>query len=138
MKRYEFIDHTADIGLRIFGNDLPALFQNAGFALFDVIADISKVMPVEKRTYHLQRDTLEELLVEWLSALLYTFDTEQILFRNFSVITLDHTSLVAEAEGEPMNTNIHSIETEVKAVTYHNLNVSQDSGNWIATVVFDV
>ncbi len=138
MKRYELIDHTADMGLKVFGRDLSELFSNAGYALFDIITDISKVSPREKRGFSLERDCLEELLVEWLGNLLYTFDTELLVFSRFNVIKINDTSLEAEAQGRYFNEQILPIETAVKAVTYHNLSITEQNGTWEATVILDI
>jgi len=138
MKKYEIIDHTADIGIRAFGRDPSDLFQNAGYALFDVITDISKVRPVVMRRFSLQRDCMEELLVEWLSSLLYVFDTEQLLFVSFQVSEISDTGLEAEAAGELYNEDLHTLKTVVKAVTYHILNITERNGVWQATTVLDI
>jgi len=140
LKKYELIDHTADVGLRIFGDTLPALFENAGRALFDVIAGPGYRGLKEKRTFSLERDSLEELLVEWMGALLYAFDTEHFLFGSFSVTALDRhaCSLQAEAEGDYCSHEVHAAATGVKAVTYHNLHIVQKDGRWEATVILDV
>ena len=60
MKRFEFLDHTADIGVRIFGHSQADLFQNAGLALFEIITDISSITEKEKRCFDLQRDFMDE------------------------------------------------------------------------------
>jgi SHS2 domain-containing protein len=138
MKRYELIDHTADIGLRIFGGSLPDLFVNAGYALFDVITDINLVNCRHQKRFQLERDSIEELMVEWMSSLLYVFDTELLLFRNFNIISIDDSRLISEAEGEYFNKSIHSIKTEIKAVTYHDLKIYERKGGWEATVILDV
>ena len=138
MKKYELIDHTADIGLKVFGQDLFQLFQNAGYALFDIITDISRVRSREKRRFRLQRDCLEDLLVEWLNSLLYIFDTEFLLFCQFNVIRIKNSCLVVNAEGELFNEDIHPIKSTIKAVTYHNLNISEHNGIWQANVILDI
>lgn len=138
MKRYQFFDHTADIGIYVFGRSLPELFENAGFALFDIITDIETVREREKRSFSLQRDSLDELLVEWMGRLLFTSSTELFLFRRFHVLRIDGESLQAEAWGEPLQDALHTIKTEVKAVTYHNLKVYEEQGLWHATVVLDI
>ena len=138
MKKYEQTDHTADIRLKIFGNSLPDLFANAGYALCDSLADISKVIPVTKQTFCLQRDSTEELLVEWMGALLYTFETEGLLFSRFNIISIDKNSLSAEAAGEIFNSALHTIKNGVKAVTYHKLKIEEKNGLWLAEVVLDV
>ena len=138
MKRYEFFDHTADIGIHIFGRSMPELFENAGFALFDIITDIAAVREQEMRRFALQRDSLDELLVEWLGRLLFISSTELFLFRRFHVVQIDGESMQAEAWGEPMQDALHIIKTEVKAVTYHKLKVYEEQGLWHATVVLDI
>jgi SHS2 domain-containing protein len=138
MKKYEFFDHTADLGLRIYGESLAALFENAGFALFDVLTGTARVAPRQTRRFTLQRDNAEELLVEWLGSLLYEFDTAGLLFSRFSVEHIDGRSLAASACGEPFQPGLHELKTAVKAVTYHGLSIRQEKGLWQATVVFDV
>ena len=138
MKRYEFFDHTADVGIRVFGNSLAELFENAGFALFDIITDIAKVREREKRCITISRDSVDELLVEWLNSLLYLHATELLLCSKFHVQEIAQQSLTGEAWGEIFQDHRHVIKTEVKAVTYHGLNVHQDNGLWKATVVLDV
>jgi SHS2 domain-containing protein len=138
VKKYQQTDHTADIGLKIFGNSLPDLFANAGYALCDILADISKVSPVTKQTFCLQRDTTEELLIEWMGDLLYTFETEGLIFSKFNIISINKNSLSAEAEGEFFNSEIHFIKNGIKAVTYHKLKIEEKSGLWQAELVLDI
>ncbi len=138
MKRYEQTDHTADIGLKIFGNSLPDLFANAGYALCDTLADLSKVKTVNKDTFSLQRDSVEELLVEWMGALLFSFETENMIFSRFNILSMNKNSLSAEAEGEIFNNDIHTIKDVLKAVSYQNLKVEKTEGLWQAKVVLDI
>ena len=138
MKKYEFFDHTADMGLRIYGPSLAGLFENAGFALFDVLTDTARVSPRQARRFELRRDNVEELLVEWLGSLLYEFDARGLLFSQFSVEHIDGLSLAASAHGERFEPGLHELKTAVKAVTYHGLSVRQKNGLWQATVVIDL
>ena len=138
MKKYEFFDHTADMGLRIYGSSLAGLFENAGCALFDVLTDTGRVKPRQTRRFELRRDNVEELLVEWLGSLLYEFDTRGLLFSEFSIEHIDSLSLAASAHGEHFQPSCHELKTAVKAVTYHGLSIRQKNGLWQATVVIDV
>jgi SHS2 domain-containing protein len=138
MKKYEFFDHTADMGLRIYGPSLAGLFENAGCALFDVLTDTGRVKPRQAQRFELRRDNEEELLVEWLGALLYEFDTRGLLFSRFTVEHIDGLSLAASAYGEQFQPGCHELKTAVKAVTYHGLSIRQKNGLWQATVVIDV
>jgi SHS2 domain-containing protein len=138
VKRYEFFNHTADVGIRVFGNSLAELFENAGFALFDIITDISRVREGETRCITISRDSIDELLVEWLSRLLYLNATELLLCSKFHIREIAEQSLTGKAWGEIFQDHRHVIKTEIKAVTYHGLRVYQDKGLWKATVVLDV
>jgi SHS2 domain-containing protein len=138
VKKYEQTDHTADIGLRIFGKSLPDLFANAGYALCDTLSDLSQVNPVKKETFSLQRDSVEELLVEWMGVLLFSFETENLLFKNFCIISIDNHTLTAEAGGDIFNNDIHTIKNVIKAVTYHQLKIEETNGLWQAEVILDI
>jgi len=134
---YELIDHTADIGVRVYGSSLPELFEHAAFALFDVMFDISGVQPVLDREFNCRRDSYEELLVEWLGSLLFVFDTERIVFSRFRLEQLDGQFFSARASGEYYEASRHELKTLIKAVTYHGLCVQQTQAGFAATVIFD-
>lgn len=138
MKKYEFFDHTADLGLRVYGASLANLFENAGLALFEVLTDTARVKPRETRSFRLWRNNAEELLVEWLGSLIYEFDAGGLLLSRFSVEQIDGRSLVASACGELYQPDLHELKTAVKAVTYHHLAIRQERDRWQATVVMDV
>jgi len=134
---YELIDHTADIGVRVYGTSMAELFEHAAFALFDVMLDTSGVQPVFEQEFACRRDSIEELLVEWLGTLLYVFDTERIVFSRFCVERLDGQLLAASAFGEHYDAGRHDLKTLIKAVTYHGLCVQQTHAGYAATVIFD-
>jgi len=134
---YELIDHTADIGVCVYGTSMAELFENAAFALFDVMLDTSGMQPVFEREFSFRRDSIEELLVEWLGNLLYVFDTERIVFSRFRVERLDGHLLAARASGEYYDSARHAVKSLVKAVTYHGLCVQQTQAGFEATVILD-
>jgi SHS2 domain-containing protein len=138
MPIYELIDHTADIGLRIYGTTPKELFEHAATALFDVLTDPAHVELRETRVLRLSRDSQEELLVEWLGSLLYLFDTQHFLCSRFAIDALTGTRLSATVAGEVFSPERHEIKTELKAVTYHNLSIVQEGGVFKATVILDV
>ncbi len=138
MKPYELLDHTADLGLRIYGASCAELFQNAGRALFDVITGIDRVRPMDTKRFSVEAAYADELLVAWLGRLLYVFDTELMVFSRFRLISFRETALVAEAAGEQLDDQRHDIKTEIKAVTYHGLQLAEHNGIWEATVILDV
>ena len=82
-KRFEILDHTADIGLIVYGDDLKALFENAGEAFFRLVTDLKKVRQKEDRKIELKGESLERLMVDWLNELHYLHDVENLLFKKF-------------------------------------------------------
>ena len=138
MKRFEILDHTADIGLVVYGEDLKALFENAGEAFFYLITDLRKVRRRIERRIDIGGESLDRLMVDWLSQLLYLHDVENLLFREFKVESVGKEGLEAIVRGEPFRKGVHVIKTGVKAVTYHRIEVRQENGRWRAQIIFDL
>lgn len=147
MQRYKEFDHTADIGVEIYGETLAKLFQNAGYALFDTMVDASAIQPALTRTVEITGNNPETLLMNWLRELLYASDVYQEVYNTFDVQTLvcpdghDESGtamLSAQIAGEPLHKARHRFRTEIKAVTYHQFKVSRQQQLWTARVVFDV
>jgi len=138
MKHFEILDHTADIGLVIYGENLKALFGNAGEAFFHLITDLRKVRRRTERRIDIGGESLDRLMVDWLSELLYLHDVENLLFKGFKVESVGEDGLKAMVKGEPFQEGVHVIKTEVKAVTYHRIEVRQEKGRWRAQIIFDL
>ena len=138
MRRYKVLDHTADIGLIIYGQDLKGLFENAGKAFFHLITDLRKVRRRVEKRVRIGKESLDRLMVDWLSELLYLHDVENLLFKGFKVESVGEDGLKATVKGEPFREGIHVIKTEVKAVTYHQIEVRQETGGWRAQVILDL
>ena len=88
----------------------------------------------------LESPELDLLLVDWLSELLFRFETTQFLVSRATVeiSTTDVHRLGARIEGEPLDPQRHAMKVLLKAVTYHGLEVKEDTGRWTATVIFDI
>jgi len=138
MRKYEIIEHTADIGIKVYGKDIKEIFENSARGMFEIIANLKNVKPEEKIAIELKGSTTEELLISWLSELLSQYDAYQILFSNFSVDKLSQYSISATAHGQRLDKNLHEIKTEIKAVTYHELKIEQLKSGWQARIIFDV
>jgi SHS2 domain-containing protein len=138
MKRFEILDHTADIGIIVYGEDLKALFENAGEAFFHLITDMKRVRRSVRRRIEIGKESLERLMVDWLSELLYLHDVEYLLFREFKIESVGEDGLRAVVRGEPFQKGVHVIKTEVKAVTYHQIEVRKENGRWRAQIIFDL
>lgn len=138
MPKYTLIDHTADIGIDVFGVTLQELFSNAAFGLFDIITDLSKVEGKVEYKLKISGIDREQLLVNWLSELLYLHDVKNLLCKDFCIIDIQDTQLSASVRGEVFIEGKHTIKTEVKAVTYHCLSIIQEDHQWKARVIFDL
>src|SRR4030043_333708 len=130
VKRFEILDHTADIGIIVHGENLKTLYENAGEAFFHLITDLRKVKRRVERRVHIEGESLDRLMVDWLSELLYLHDVENLLFKEFKVESVGGDGLKATVKGEPFQDGVHVIKTEVKAVTYHQIEVRQETGGW--------
>ena len=138
MKTYETFDHTADIGIRAFGRTVEEVFVHAAEALFEVLTDLDSIRGHLTREVEINGSDREDLFVRWLGELLYLCEGEGYLFREFSIFHLTPTSLKAGARGERFDPSRHEFKTEIKAVTYHQVEVAQKDGIWVGKVIFDI
>jgi SHS2 domain-containing protein len=135
---YETFEHTADLGLRIRAADLDTLFVEAAQCMFSaIVEDSATVRPMQKIDIQLQGDDREFLLFDWLRQLLFHFDAEHLLFGKFEAHVTE-TGLTGSAWGEPLDRARHTLEHEVKAITYHGLRVEQTGDQWEAEVIVDI
>jgi SHS2 domain-containing protein len=136
---YETFDHTADLGLRIRSADLNTLFAEAGLALESALVENpATIEPRRCVKVQLPADELDYLLLDWLKALLFHFEVEQMLFARFEVKVDADAGLDAEAWGEPFDPARHELSHEVKAITYHDLKVDKIPDGWLAEVIVDI
>jgi SHS2 domain-containing protein len=138
MKRFEVLDHTADIGLIVYGEDLKSLFENAGKAFFHLITDLKKVRLRTEKRIEIRKESLERLMVDWLTELLYLHEVENLLFKEFKVESVGEEGLRARVKGEAFQEGVHMIKTGVKAVTYHQIEVRKRKEGWRAQIIFDL
>ncbi len=137
MQRFELIEHTADMGLKAFGKDLPEAFANAAYGMFSIIAELDNVEHQEYRQIFLDEDNIDALLFEWLNTLLYYFDVEGIIFNDFTIWKFDIDGrLSATCWGEKYDPRRHHLKTGIKSATYHMLEVDQEKNT--VQVIFDV
>ena len=139
MKPYEYVEHTADMGLLVRGKSLPDLLKNAAQGLFETIAVVDTVNETDSVEIHLTAESVEDLFVEWLSELIFQHETKEIFFKRADIHQCSETEVSATVYGEPANFDKHEVYTEIKSVTYHQLQVERRSDNsWFAQVIFDL
>lgn len=132
------IEHTADVGFEVEAPTQALLFERAGLALLRVMADLTAVEPRERVTLALEAPGLEELLHDWLQALLVRVQAEAFLACELDVRSLDGDRVCGVLAGERVDPSRHRLHTEVKGVTYHQLAVERRPQGWWARVILDV
>ncbi len=135
---FETFDHTADLGLRVRAADLNTLFAEAGRGLTSIIVEkLDDLHLVNDIPINIDEADTDYLFFDWLNVLLFHFNSEQWLFKEFSVEVND-SGLAATARGEQVSQEQHRLSHEVKAITYHQLKVEQTVDGWLAEVIVDI
>jgi len=137
-KPYEVFEHTADIGLHAYGETLPALFINAARGMENLLVPLEQVRVVTSREITVNGHDSISLLIAWLNELIFLFDSEYLLFRDFEIATLTDTTLMGIARGEPYAGQRHEMSSAIKATTWHEAAVTQDDEGYQARIIFDL
>ncbi len=137
VKRFAFLDHTADIGLRVYGVSLPKLFENAAHGMYSQLN-----APVEneisfRKTITVEGADNESLLVQWLNELIYYSFSERVIMTAYEIKKLSAGKLVAEAWGRKLLRG-ETFPIEIKAVTYHDIKIRQTKTGYTTKIIFDV
>ncbi len=135
MERYALIDHTADMMVKAFGSTLEECFANAGFALFNETVDLSGIGESVATEFEVEGIDDEDMLFSFLSELLFIEDCENLILKEIEV-SIDGNKVHCRGRGERLDRSKHRIRSEVKAVTYHMMEVERETPS--VTVVFDV
>ncbi len=134
------IPHTADIGIEVVAGSIDELFAAAarGFTKI-LITNPSAVRPRVKRQVNLEGTDLTDLMVRWLSELLYLFEVHRLVFRRFAVtVEPSRVTLQANLLGEEYDPVRHHAAREIKAVTYHDATVEPMEQGWHCRIIFDI
>lgn len=130
---YREIEHTADWELEVWAPDLPGLLEQAARGMYTLSGLQQELAPTESRKLELKADDAEGLLVVFLGELLHFIEQDNLAFDKFQ-IELDGFMLRARLSGA----KVKKIDKEIKAVTYHNLQIRQIAQGLNVNIVFDV
>jgi len=135
---YEIIDHTADLGIVVKGFDVKDVFIRAGYAMTDLMvkADISE--KGAKRKVLVEGEDFPDLMVRWLSEILYLFDGEHLVVNRIKIKSISPSRLESTLTVVPLNRGHHEMLREIKAVTYHQISVQRVHDGWEARIIFDI
>ncbi len=137
-KPYEVFEHTADIGLNVYGSTLPELFIHAAQGMGSLMVAPEQVQVRVSREIVVEGHDTISLLIAWLNELIFLFDTEYLLLHQFQIDVLTETQMKARASGEPYDAQRHDLSSAIKAVTWHEAVVEQTDGGYKARIIFDI
>ena len=148
LNQIEELPHTADVKYAIQGLNLNEAFEISGYAFSDTHVDIFLVEPIKNRDIIIESEDLFSLLFDFITELIYLLGAKNLIFCLFKNLQIHKESeryrLTTTAWGEELNLEKHDIKTEVKAMTYHQMEIDFASGteNFDDTVeitlVFDI
>lgn len=138
MKKYKLTDHTADFGIEVMGTDQKKLYANTALAMFDLITNCNDLDGKNSAELKVQGSDYCDLMVNWLRELLYLWNGKQLLIKEVDMISFSEKNLSAEVTYDRFDPDVHEVKNEIKAVTYHQINVEQTNYGWKARVIFDV
>ncbi len=127
----------SDIAVEVWANTINELFCDSALAVSEVMVDTSTVEPRVEVEISLSSDSLEVLLYDFLSEIVYFKDVDLMLFSKFDV-KVSEMDLTAKMWGERIDREKHSLRTDVKAVTLYRFNLRQQNGIWRAEFVLDI
>jgi SHS2 domain-containing protein len=138
MEKYRFLEHTADALFEAFGESFEELLVNSAKAMCSVMYELEKVEPKEKILVKAEGKNKEELLHNFLGAVLFEIQSNEMIFRNFKILALSDESAEIELQGEKIDREKHELKSEIKAITWHEFSVKKEGNKWAAKVLVDV
>ena len=136
--KYKLIDHTADFGIQVFGSDPQELFTNAALALFDVLTDLDMLKGHDSYSITASGEDWSDLMINWLREMLYLWNGREMLVKSVQILSLSENKISAKIYFDAYMPDRHTINTEIKAVTYHQIQVKSSPSGWEARVIFDI
>ncbi len=124
MRRFQFVEHTADVKVIAFGSSREKQFENAALATFSVMTDTSKIKPKVVREIHAKGEDEQSLLYEWLEKLLQLLGSEGFLLHEVQTMHIKDCTLSAKVRGDLVRGG-YETHGEVKAVTYNEMKLEK-------------
>ena len=135
---FEFFDHTADVGIRVVADTLPELVRAAGEGLYAVLGDLIPGPETREIRLRLTGDDCAILLRDYLAELLLLFDRDRDIVTDVEVTAFDERCLRASAQVARLDDVQSTYHHEIKAVTYHQLDVRRTENGYEATFIVDI
>lgn len=132
------IDHTADLGFDLWADSLPSLFAEAVLALSDLCYERTAVRWVDERCLEVRGADREEQFVRWLQEVYLLLESSHWLTAAATDVVVKDESIKGTLHGEPIDPARHTLHSEIKAITYHELKIVRKDGLWRTSMIVDV
>lgn len=132
---FEILEHTADVGVRGWGKTVEEAFTQATLGLLDIVG-VWQPGSGARESIEVESHDLGALLVDWLGEVLYLQDTRDVVVSGLQVSSVGEGRASGWVELSPRGKEIEG--TAVKAITYHQLEVTQRNELWVAQVFLDI
>jgi SHS2 domain-containing protein len=132
------LDHTADLGILVRGTDTKDLFTRTAHAMTYIMVKTGPEGKSRSTNVSITGQDLDELMVNWLGEILYLFHGEKEIIKDIMITSISKSHLDATIEVISFAPELHEILYEIKAVTYHQIGVTEMKGYWEAKVIFDL
>ncbi len=137
-RKFEIIEHPADVGFIAYGGTLNELLENAALAMLSLGCELGTIEERERREIRASGANVESLLFDWLAEILAVADSEGLAFRRAEVTEASEAKARGVVYGEKFDKTRHRAGTYIKAVTYHELRVEKTELRWKGRVYLDV
>lgn len=136
MRQYEILEHIADLKIKAYGKDLPEVFVNMALGVASQQIKKAQAAPADGQYQKIivQSGDLPSLFIDWLNEILYQGEMNQKVYLDFKVLNFSENKIEAEMAGLPIEERL----IEIKAATYHEMQIKKTNNHWEATVIFDV
>jgi SHS2 domain-containing protein len=135
---FHLLEHPSDLGIEASGRTIAEAFEQAALGLIAVIADTETIEAHDERRVEVAAQDYENLLVKWLSEILYLYDGEDFLLKVAKIESISLKKLAARISGEKYKPEKHKLNMDVKAITYHQLSIETSNGPTIVRVFLDI
>jgi SHS2 domain-containing protein len=137
-KNYRITTHHTELAVRITGSSQADLFANSAFALFDVMTDLAAVEIKERIALEIEGNDRDDLLVNWMRELLYLYQSNGYLLKEFKINQVKDTVVKAEVCGEKVDPDRHEVKQEIASVAAHKSRIEKTGNQWIAQMIFEL
>ncbi len=142
-RKFEFLEHMADVYIAAYGGNLNEAFENAALAMFETMTNTADVKCRFEEEVEVEGEDEQSLLYSWLEDLLVRFEVKNMLYSKFKVISIKKKEdggfrLKAKICGEPFNPDKHKQKVGIKAVTYHRMEIIKEPKRAIVKFILDI